>query len=206
MTNAGRFLLGLGALWVACCGVVAGLGAASAVHAAAPKKDAARKAHCGNNRIEPGETCDDGNTKDGDYCPSNCRIETCKPTSTRFAVSVELVHPVNVAVGGVVVFVDYPEGAVSLPGGGGESSVASRISNVPKDFASSPYDLEYALRETIALPRALPAGEIFRASFDLCEGAQPPLAKDFTCRVEEASAPGGQNLPLAGFACSVKTL
>src|SRR5262245_7246405 len=202
MTDAGRVLLGLGVL----CVVAVGLSGAPPVHAAAPKKAAAKESHCGNNRVEPGETCDDGNTKDGDYCPSNCRIETCKPTSTRFAVSVELAYPVNVAVGGVVVFVDYPEGAVSLPGAAAEPTIASRISNVPKDFASSPYDLEYALRETIALPRALPAGEIFRVSFDLCESATPPTAKDFTCRVEQASGPGGQNLPVAGFTCSVKTL
>src|SRR5262245_744119 len=127
MIRARRVFLGLGAL-CAVCAADAGVGVTPLAHAAAPKKAAPTKARCGNGRVDPGETCDDGNTKDGDYCPSNCRIEKCKPTSTRFAVSVELSFPVNVAVGGVVVFIDYPEGAVSLPGAAAEPSVAGRIS------------------------------------------------------------------------------
>lgn len=37
---------------------------------------------CGNMMIEQGEDCDDGNTKSGDECPSNCRkaCETCEQT------------------------------------------------------------------------------------------------------------------------------
>jgi fibro-slime domain-containing protein len=31
---------------------------------------------CGNGSIEPGEDCDDGNTKDGDGCSSKCKVET----------------------------------------------------------------------------------------------------------------------------------
>lgn len=30
---------------------------------------------CGNRRLESPETCDDGNTTDGDGCSSSCRIE-----------------------------------------------------------------------------------------------------------------------------------
>lgn len=33
---------------------------------------------CGNGRLEPGEECDDGNTRDGDGCSADCRSEgTC---------------------------------------------------------------------------------------------------------------------------------
>ena len=204
-----RFLVGLGALCAITCSTVPGVCAAPRAerrHGPAPARHADKTARCGNKRVEPGETCDDGNTRDGDSCPSTCRIETCTPTPTRFEVSVELVHPANVAVAGVAVLVDYPEGAVSLPGSGAEPTVAARISNLPKDFASAPYDLDYALRETIAMARAMPGGEIFRVSFDRCEGTTPPQAKDFTCRVEQASGPGGRNLPLAGITCAVKTL
>ena len=35
----------------------------------------ASPAICGNGVIEPGETCDDGNTSDGDGCSSTCQIE-----------------------------------------------------------------------------------------------------------------------------------
>src|SRR5262249_18055521 len=34
---------------------------------------------CGNGIVDPGETCDDGNTLDGDNCPSSCVIQTCSP-------------------------------------------------------------------------------------------------------------------------------
>ena len=38
---------------------------------------------CGNNHIDPGEECDDGNTKDGDGCSSICtkKCETCEHNS-----------------------------------------------------------------------------------------------------------------------------
>jgi cysteine-rich repeat protein len=32
-------------------------------------------AACGNGIVEPGENCDDGNTNDGDACPSNCWLQ-----------------------------------------------------------------------------------------------------------------------------------
>ena len=34
---------------------------------------------CGNNVTEPPETCDDGNTEDGDGCSASCELETAPP-------------------------------------------------------------------------------------------------------------------------------
>jgi cysteine-rich repeat protein len=34
-------------------------------------------APCGNGQLDAGETCDDGNTADGDGCGHSCRIEAC---------------------------------------------------------------------------------------------------------------------------------
>ena len=31
---------------------------------------------CGNGTVDPGETCDDSNTTDGDGCSSTCQDET----------------------------------------------------------------------------------------------------------------------------------
>src|SRR5262249_57820876 len=115
LRNASRFVIGLGALCGGFCGPVAQVDAASPTHASATAKGAAKKAHCGNNIVEPGETCDDGNTKDGDLCPSNCRIEPCKPTKTRFEVSVGLAHPVTLAVWGRGALGHYPHGIVRVP-------------------------------------------------------------------------------------------
>jgi cysteine-rich repeat protein len=36
-------------------------------------------ARCGNDIVEPGEQCDDGNAADGDGCSASCRIETPSP-------------------------------------------------------------------------------------------------------------------------------
>ena len=44
---------------------------------------------CGDGivNLAGGETCDDGNTLDGDGCPSNCRIEACAgPAQGRLTV------------------------------------------------------------------------------------------------------------------------
>jgi len=160
---------------------------------------------CGNGRIEPPETCDDGNTNDGDDCPSNCRIEACTRSAERFEVSVALVRPRDTAIAGVVVLLDYPEGEVMLPGAIGERSVAERISHVPTGFASVPYDLDYALKEAVVLNRALPPGDLFHVSFDRCEGVPAPRAEDFHCRVQQASTPAGQMVPTDKLRCSVRT-
>src|SRR5262249_36369819 len=46
---------------------------------------------CGNGFLDPGETCDDGNTVDGDACPANCVIQSCTVnTSTHQNVSLHL--------------------------------------------------------------------------------------------------------------------
>ena len=34
---------------------------------------------CGNGVLNPGETCDDGNTESGDSCPATCRSEGAEP-------------------------------------------------------------------------------------------------------------------------------
>ena len=34
---------------------------------------------CGNGVLNPGETCDDGNTESGDGCPATCRSERADP-------------------------------------------------------------------------------------------------------------------------------
>jgi cysteine-rich repeat protein len=160
---------------------------------------------CGNGRIEVGETCDDGNTDTGDDCPPSCRIESCTPSGTRFAMSVNLARPGDVQIGGVVVFLDYPDGRVGIPGKLGETSVRGRISNIPGGFSGTPSDLDYALREAVGASSqgtALTVTRIFSVSFDLCVGATAPTPADFACTVEAASSPGGADLPLNGITCA----
>src|SRR5450432_2064000 len=43
-----------------------------------PNSSVTREAECGNNVIDPGEACDDGNNADGDGCSADCMSdETC---------------------------------------------------------------------------------------------------------------------------------
>ena len=160
-------------------------------------------ATCGNCVVESGETCDDCNTVDGDACPHNCVIASCTPVSgsTRlFAVS--FTPPGGLAVAGITVLVDYPEGKVSIPGSGGATTVRTRILMLPAGAFGAPNDLDYALRESVALGSgSLTPGRLFEVNFDDCLGAVPPVANDFTCTVEHASDALGNAID--GATCAV---
>jgi TonB family protein len=43
---------------------------------------------CGDNTLDPGEQCDDGNTANGDGCSATCQREAPKPTTATVAPSV----------------------------------------------------------------------------------------------------------------------
>lgn len=160
-------------------------------------------AACGNGVIEPGETCDDGNTVDGDSCPSNCRIELCTAApSTARAFTVSFTRPAGADVAGITVLVDYPEGKVGIPGSGGDNSVKSSITNLPTGALGTPNDLDYAVREVVASFNPIPEGRLFTLTFQDCQGATPPAASEFGCRVEDAADQLG--LPVDGVTCTVQ--
>jgi cysteine-rich repeat protein len=157
---------------------------------------------CGNGVVEPGETCDDGNTVNGDACPANCRIESCTPvlgSSRTFSVT----YAASGDIAGIKVLVDYPEGQVSIPGSGNDSSVRMHITNVPSGAFSTPNDLDYALREVVASASALPPGRLFTIDFQDCQGASAPAPGDFTCMVEDATDPFGNTV--TGVSCAIES-
>src|SRR5262245_227293 len=128
-------------------------------------------------------------------------IASCTPiagTARTFTISFT---PPGVDVAGVTVLVDYPEGQVSIPGSGNALSVKQSILNVPSGAFSSPNDLDFALREGVASTAALTPGPIFTIKFQDCQGATPPTPADFTCTVENASDPFGNNVD--GVTCDV---
>jgi cysteine-rich repeat protein len=151
---------------------------------------------CGNGQIEPPETCDDGNTADGDNCPATCIIHTCQVTATTLDADVDIEPPAGLVLGALQVFVRYPDAAVSLPSSGSQSSVA--ISNLPDDaFSTSVNDLDYAVRVVSVGPDGLTlgdAGRFFTAAFTLCQGADRPPASAFACTVENATDVDGNNV------------
>ena len=146
---------------------------------------------CGNGHVEPGETCDDGNTANGDACPANCVIASCTPAGTMRNVTVSFSGS-NVA--GLTVYLEYPEGKVSLPGMGSDQSVQDRISGTPSNSLTTPNDLDYALIMGVVKTTAIPQGQLFIAQFDNCTGAQRSTSAEFPCTVTDASDPNGTTL------------
>jgi hypothetical protein len=168
---------------------------------------------CGDGTVEPGETCDDGNTVDEndasvpasppDTCPRTCRIDSCTAgTSGPEDVSVNLSVPAGAEVAGITVFLDYPDAKTSIPGSGNQSAVVSSIKNLPSNTISSPNDLDYGLLEGVLTSSPpIPAGRLFTVTFQHCSGAPALAASDFNCVVKDASDNFGN--PITGVTCSV---
>jgi cysteine-rich repeat protein len=161
------------------------------------------KAVCGNGKIEVGETCDDGNAKDGDSCPSNCRIEQCVETSSTRSFAVFLEGRAETEVQGVTVFVRYPEGKISIPSGGSDDPVKRSISDTPPDLLQVPNDLDYGLREVMVGTKPFHPGRLFTIQFRDCQGATPPAASELHCTVEDAADSAGGSV--RDLRCSVRS-
>jgi len=156
---------------------------------------------CGNGTVEAGESCDDGNTLDGDACPSDCKIQICAPDASMRTIAVDFAVPAGSNVGSLTVFVQYPDGTVQIPGSKGDASVSARITNKPGGFLVDGFDFDYALRVAIAGSRALTPGQLFRVNFDHCQSAPEPTVGEFACAVQEAFNTSFQ--PVNGVTCSV---
>jgi len=154
---------------------------------------------CGNNNVESGETCDDGNTLDGDSCPSTCVIQVCSPTASTRTFTVSFAGPANTAA--VQVLLDYPEGKIGIPGSGNDSNVIGSIKNTPPGALLVSNDLDYALIQSVTSLSALTPGPIFTVHFNDCQGATVPTAGDFTCTVTDAADTAFNTV--TGVTCSV---
>ena len=130
-------------------------------------------------------------------------LAPCTPATTHRPFTVSFSVPdSSVIVQGMTVLVDYPEGQVTIPGTGTDTSVKQSIINVQSGAISQPNDLDYALRDNLAgTSHALNPGNLFTINFLDCQGATPPTAADFTCTVEVATDPFG--LSDQGVTCSV---
>jgi hypothetical protein len=157
---------------------------------------------CGNGttQAECGETCDDGNTSNEDTCPADCSVDPCTLVAAPGPIaSVNFTPPPGISVAGITVFVDYPEGKVSLPGSG--SSASGSITDTPPGAFATVNDFDHALREVIASGGAIAPGLLFRMNFQACVGAPAPTPGDFICLVTDASDPLGNTL--TGVTCAV---
>jgi cysteine-rich repeat protein len=160
---------------------------------------------CGNGIVDPGppfnETCDDGNTMDGDSCPANCIIQSCTVNSaTHQSISLQLTTPAGVTVGGLTLLLDYPEGKVRLP----HTTPGASVLDTPNDLT---YELKDALIDS-TLTDGIPAngaGPMLQVSFNGCQGQALPVAADYSgkCTILDASDENGTSINLSTLSCTV---
>ena len=149
---------------------------------------------CGNGTVDPNETCDDGDTIDGNDCPANCFIAPCTVVAgTHRAVSVTYTPPPGQTVGGLGLFVDYPESQVRKP----TIQAASGVSGVV-------HDRDYGFTEELidATGIGLPT-TLLHATFETCQCTPAPGAADFRCTVTDASDEFGNVIDPGTITCAV---
>jgi cysteine-rich repeat protein len=153
---------------------------------------------CGNGIEEEGESCDDGNTMDGDECPADCVVSACVPAGTTRAVDVNFQSPESLL--SITLVLQYADGTVQIPGAGTDATVGARVVNRPPGFLATFVDFDFALRGTLSGSRAFASMRIFTVNFDECQDAPDVAAADFSCTVLEAANLSFQNI--AGVTCS----
>jgi cysteine-rich repeat protein len=153
---------------------------------------------CGNGSVEPGETCDDGNTTGDDTCPPDCVIVACAIDGTTRLADVRYTSAVSLI--GMTVFVEYPDGVVQIPGTGTDASVGARAINRSPGLATF-VDRDYGLRASINGSNAWTPNRMFTINFDNCQGVPPPVVGDFTCTV--AKATNTSFVEITGVTCAV---
>jgi cysteine-rich repeat protein len=156
---------------------------------------------CGNGFVDPGESCDDGNTVDGDGCPSTCVIQDCTvDTGTHQGISLQLTAPAGVTVGALTLLLDYPEGKVRMP-----------VTMPPSGVTDGPVnDLNYAMKDPLidatfndGIP-ANGAGPMLQVMLDGCQGQPlPAAATEYTCTILDASDEIGTSIDVSTLGCMI---
>jgi cysteine-rich repeat protein len=150
---------------------------------------------CGNKKVDPGETCDDGNfvSGKGDFCPAGCFIASCTPVpASSFGIHVTYTHPAGTTISGLGIFVDYPEGKVRNAAKG----------TLPFGVSIDLNDLTYAFSIEALKLGGLPA-TLAPITFQTCDGAAAATAGDFTCTVTDASDDLGNVVDPSTLSCAI---
>jgi cysteine-rich repeat protein len=186
---------------------------------------------CGNNTVDAGEECDDGNSDPNDGCTNSCTScgngittlpETCDSGPGQNCANcncpqdcqIEQCVPTGATqsltivssrpdLTSILLLLDYPEGRVEIPGLGFD--VIGSISNTPGESTDA-LDLgigsaEHALRLLVSASFTFDTTTIATVSFRGCAGAPPAGPSDFICTVLEAG--DGNFMAAPGVTCSV---
>ena len=151
---------------------------------------------CGNGIVEGfppfNETCDDGNTADGDSCPASCHIDSCTAVpASSFGAHVTYTGPGGTTISGLGYFVDYPEGKITSPDTTAPFGVSNDVNQLGYGFTVEAVKLG-------GLPSPL-----LTLTFQTCQGAPAATAADFTCKVTDASDDLGNVVDPTTVTCAV---
>ena len=126
-------------------------------------------------------------------------------------VTVRLVYDTDVVpeLAGLVVDLNYPEHAVSIPGSDSDASVAARVTDLSGAHGLSSLDdhdtnsdgLDDQLTNVYATGENIPPGNFEQVVFDCTDMAPVPEPGSFTCAVSDAVDP--QAFPVTGVSCAV---
>lgn len=164
--------------------------------------------------LEPGEFAEDdqqqgspwGQPETGIDCSeTDIEIFACTPGSATVDVVVSFARPVGTTPTSVVTLLSYSSDIVSMPG-----DFANFRDTVPQfetlrdpaPFVFTVRDFDFASRVvfTETDPNNPIDGDLYMATFELCDGAAEPIEEDFACVIEGCSGVGGA---LAGCECNV---
>jgi len=151
---------------------------------------------CGNGIVEGfppfNETCDDGNTANGDSCPASCDIDSCTAVpASSFGAHVTYTGPSGTTISGLGYFVDYPEGKITAPNTTAPFGVSNDVNQLGYGFTVEAVKLG-------GLPSPL-----LTLTFQTCQGAPAATAADFTCKVTDASDDLGNVVDPTTVTCAV---
>ncbi len=152
--------------------------------AASQVLSSSQSAVCGNAAIDPGETCDDGNTRGdngtgaSDPCPGDCNIAACAVGGSGSAtVSFAAPNGENIAAATVLVY--YDESKVKVQEG--------TFAAAGPFTGETTNDLDYAFRSVLLDASLFGATSGAALTFDYSDCGGAVAASDFDCYVVDAS-------------------
>jgi hypothetical protein len=146
---------------------------------------------CGNNVIEPGETCES--------CAMDCIVRSCTVTTPTVQFRFTLLPPPGQSLTAATILIGYDSAVLSIPGASNDVSVRQRFPPAaPLPMSMAWNDLNHAIR--IVQTRTTPIGVITTGTFDRCQGAAAPTLDDVACTVEGCAGAGGS---VEGCQCAI---
>jgi hypothetical protein len=152
---------------------------------------------CGNNVIEPGETCA--------ACPVDCDGAPCTVGMTTAQYDVYFPYPLEGDLPtSITTLLGFDNEVVEIQGAG--FSIPGVLSLPQSGSSAVGNDLVYALRVTQNKTTGFnqpppPNNRVYRVTFRICSGAPAPTLADFACTVEGCAGSLGQLID--GCTCGV---